>query len=145
MLSLEQVFVQCFLTAGALSGIFDILRGALSAPTFVRDMRMVAYDSRRTPDPANLLHPETIAALKAALEEQRRSGVQPVPSLTAAIRAAARESRDRCLPPEMLIIQLKAVADEVGMPPVDADRNNSRAVREWMVSACLHAYWELES
>lgn len=103
---------------------------------------MVAYDSRRMPDPAHLLRPETVSALRAALVEQRASGIDPVPSLTEAIRAAAREARERRLPAEALIIQLKALADEVGLPLAGPEPGGRRQVREWMVTACLRAYWE---
>lgn len=107
---------------------------------------MVAYDSRRMPDPEHMLRPETIAALRAALEEQRGAGVEPVNSLSEAIRAASREARERHLPPEALLIQLKALADDVGLPLVSAspDRARRREVREWMVTACLRAYWDDE-
>jgi len=108
---------------------------------------MVAYDSRRVPDPEHMLRPETIGALRAALAEQRGVGAEPVTSLSEAIRAASREARERHLPPEALLIQLKSLADEVGLPPVPSsqDRAKRRAVREWMVTACLRAYWEDEA
>jgi hypothetical protein len=90
------------------------------------------------------LHPETVEALRAALDEQRRSGTEPTAPLIAAIHAAAKECRERRLPAETLIIQLKALADDIGMPAIAAERNHPRAVREWMVAACLRAYWESE-
>lgn len=105
---------------------------------------MVAYDSRRVPNPEHMLRPETIAALRSALEEQRKAGVDPVSSLSESIRAASREARERHLPPEALLIQLKVLADEVGLPAVSIDRTRKREVREWMVTACLRAYWDDE-
>lgn len=103
---------------------------------------MVAYDSRRVPDPESMLRPETITALRSALQEQRRAGIEPVTSLSESIRNAAKEARDRNLPPEALLIQLKGLADEVGLPAVSHDRPRRREVREWMVTACLRAYWD---
>lgn len=107
---------------------------------------MVAYDSRRVPDPNHMLRPETIATLRAALEEQRAAGPEPVASLSEAIRTASREARERHLPPEALLIQLKSLADDVGLPlvPSSPDRVRRREVREWMVTACLRAYWDEE-
>ena len=107
---------------------------------------MVAYDSRRSPDPDNMLRPETVAALRAALEEQRAAGAEPVASLSNAIRVASREARERHLQPEALLIQFKSLADDVGLPLVSpsSDRGRRREVREWMVTACLRAYWDEE-
>jgi hypothetical protein len=102
---------------------------------------MVAYDSRRMPDPAFLLAPATVAALRGALEEQRVAGPDPTPALTVAIRNAATEARERQLQPEALVIQLKALADEVGLPATGRGPDGRRVIREWMITACLRAYW----
>ena len=89
-----------------------------------------------------MLRPDTLTALRSALDEQRRAGVEPVNSLSESIRNAAREARERQLQPEALLIQLKALADEVGLPTVSHDQPRRREVREWMVTACLRAYWD---
>jgi hypothetical protein len=101
---------------------------------------MVAYDSRWMPDPAHLLRPETEALLREALAAQRTSGDEPISALTDAIRTAAREARERQLPPEALLVQLKSLADEAGI----STRGGAewRGVREWMVIMLLRAYWE---
>ena len=104
---------------------------------------MVAYDSRRVPDPSRLLEPETIDCLRAALTAQRHAGTRPIDQLSDAIHVAAREARSRSLPPEALLIQLKLLSDEVGMVTPDPDRRDRLHVREWMVRACLRAYWDL--
>jgi hypothetical protein len=103
---------------------------------------MVAYDSRRTPDPADLLSPETIAALRTALTAQRAAGADPIAALADAVHKAAREGRDRQLPPEALIVQLKQLANEVGLPAGEEDRRHGKNIREWMITTSLHAYWE---
>ena len=59
-----------------------------------------------------LLHPDTIAALRTALVEQRAAGPDPLPNLSAAVERAAREARARGLRPEALIIQLKELAEK---------------------------------
>lgn len=102
---------------------------------------MVAYDSRRTPDPSQLLHPETVGALRTALTAQRTSREGASPQLTEAIRMAAIEARQRDLPPEALLIQLKQLADDVGLAADDPDAAKPRRIREWMVGALLRAYW----
>jgi hypothetical protein len=106
---------------------------------------MVAYDSRRMPDPAHLLSPEAIGLLRAALTEQRSAGRQPTRALVNAVRAASREARERQLPAEALVIQLKVLADEVGLPMMAADIHPGREVQEWMITACLRAYWNVDS
>lgn len=104
---------------------------------------MVAYDSRRWPDATKRLTTETLAALSAALNEQRVSGRDAVDSLRAAVGSAAREARERAIPPESLLVQLKLVADETGFPPMLGDEATN-AVREWMVNACITAYYQEE-
>jgi len=105
---------------------------------------MIAYDSRRMPDPAHLLAPATIAALRGALEEQRAAGSDPTPGLIAAINSAATEARERQLPPEALVIQLKTMADDIGLPTPVRGPEHRRVIREWMITACLRAYWPEE-
>lgn len=96
------------------------------------------------PDPANLLRPETQAQLRQALSAQREAGLAPRNELRDAIRAAAREARERQLAPEAILIQLKVLAEEIGLPAQHAStpRND---VRTWMVTTLLRAYWESES
>lgn len=103
---------------------------------------MVACDSSRVPDPEKLLRPETAAALVAALQAQLAAGEQPTAQLSDAIRAAAREARDRELPAEGLIIQLKHIADSVAGPLNIGDDVGRRQMRHWMVSMSLRAYWD---
>jgi hypothetical protein len=102
---------------------------------------MIAYDSRRMPDPAQLLYPDTIAALRSALIEQRDCGAEPIKSLSTAIQSAAREGRARNLPPQAVLIQLTVLADEIGLPAAAPDCDPKGHMREWMVTACLRAYW----
>jgi hypothetical protein len=82
----------------------------------------------------------TLDALAAAFREQREAGFDPLPSLQHAITAAANEARDRGITPEALLIQLKHVVDQSGPPAMLGDGQTS-ALREWMVSACVAAYF----
>jgi hypothetical protein len=104
---------------------------------------MVAYDSRRTPDPEHLLSPETVEMLRVALNSQLRAGAvaEPIAELFDAVQTAAREARERKLVPEALIIQLKQLANDVGLPAVEADRRRKN-IREWMITTSLRAYWD---
>jgi hypothetical protein len=88
-----------------------------------------------------------VAALRAALAEQRVAGPEPTVALQRAIAAAAREARARDLPPEALLIQLKGLADEIGVRGPDQTvapgQTQPPPVREWMVRTLLRAYWQL--
>jgi hypothetical protein len=106
------------------------------------DARMVAYDSRRTPDPAHMLTPDTLTALRQALEEQRDAESVPVPALVTAINLAAREARERNIAPETLLIHLKELANETRLVQSTRGFGRARDVREWMVRACLRAIYE---
>jgi hypothetical protein len=102
---------------------------------------MVAYDSRRLPDPDKMFSPETAAALVEAFRAQRTEGEAPIPALTEAVRNAAREARARRLPPEAVLIQLKLLAEQAGLTST-GDEDDRRRLREWMVTISLRAYWE---
>jgi hypothetical protein len=102
---------------------------------------MVAYDSRRWPAPDKRLTDETVAALRAAISGQRDAGREPTPLLRDAVIAAARDARERAIPPESLLVQLKIVAEEAGVPPVIGADEGATALREWLVSACVSAYF----
>src|SRR6476620_11758564 len=106
---------------------------------------MVAYDSRPVPDPSQALSRQTVDALRAALLAQRAMGVEPIDQLRSAIRIAGAEARERSLPAEALLIQLKQLTEEAGLQHADPDRRSRTHVREWMVRALLRAYWDLPS
>lgn len=101
---------------------------------------MVAYDSRRTPDPEQMLRPTTANALRIAFRNQHEAGTEPIPELGDAIRAAAREARERDLQPEAVLIQLKTLANEA--VPTFFSNDAQKEVRQWMVLMCIRAYWE---
>lgn len=104
---------------------------------------MVAYDSRRALDPSKLLGSDVVEALRAALLAQRNEAGKPTAALRSAIAAAANQARERDLPPEALLIQLKALADQVGLTARRPEDVSAMNVREWMVGALLRAYWQL--
>jgi hypothetical protein len=111
-------------------------------PPAHRRRNVVAFDSRRMPDPSQLLEPATAAAIKKGFVAQLSAGaVDPLPELIEAIRRAGAEAKARKLLPEALIIQLKALADEAGLPHPDSSASSRQSVRQWMVAATLKAYW----
>ena len=103
---------------------------------------MVAYDSRRMPDPSQLLLPATVHDLRAALQLQRQAGQEPVPELRVAIRLAATDARLRTLRPESMMIQLNSLLEEIAVDQTPRGPVPNRGMREWLVTACFRAYWE---
>ena len=101
---------------------------------------MVAYDPRRWPGADRRLRDETIDALRSAIAAQRTLGRTPSAELEAAIRTAARDARERSITPEVLLVQLKLIAEEAGVPPQFGDEG-ATALREWLVTACVNAYF----
>jgi hypothetical protein len=102
---------------------------------------MVAYDPRRWPEPEKRLRDETIDALRSAIASQRAMGRTPSAELEAAIQATARDARERGIPPELLLVQLKLVADEAGVMSAIGIDESANALREWLVTACVTAYF----
>lgn len=102
---------------------------------------MVAHDPRRWPAPDRRLRDETIEALTGAIKRQRAMGRDPSPELTEAIHAAAADARERGIPPEMLLVQMKLVAEEAGVAPALGIDESANALREWLVTACVTAYF----
>jgi hypothetical protein len=102
---------------------------------------MVAYDPRRWPDADRRLRDETIDALRDAIRAQHAKGSEPLPELETAIQAAARDARERAIQPETLLVQLKLVAEEAGVMPAIGVDERSNALREWLVTACVNAYF----
>ena len=106
---------------------------------------MVAYDPRRWPDADRRLRDETLDALRAAIAAQRKMGSKPSSELQDAIDLAARDARERGIQPETLLVQLKLVAEEAGVYTVIGDtEDGATALREWLVSACVNAYFRTD-
>ena len=102
---------------------------------------MVAHDPRRWPAGDKRLSDQTIAVLRDAIVAQKQLGATPSPQLEAAIQAAARDARERGINPEVLLVQLKLVAEEAGVNPVLGE-SGAGALREWLVTACVAAYYK---
>jgi hypothetical protein len=101
---------------------------------------MVAHDPRRWPPGDKRLSDQTIAALRDAIAAQKQLGATPSTQLEAAIQAAARDARERGINPEVLLVQLKLIAEEAGVNPVLGE-SGAGALREWLVTACVAAYY----
>lgn len=105
---------------------------------------MVAYDPRRWPDADRRLSDEAIVTLRDAIRAQRTHGRTPSAELEAAIQTVARDARQRDIAPEILLVQLKLVAEEAGVYPAIGIDEGANALREWLVSACVSAYFRKE-
>ena len=68
----------------------------------------------------------------------------PSAELEAAIQAAARDARARSITPEVLLVQLKLVAEEAGVIPAIGMDEPANVLREWLVTACVNAYFKSE-
>ena len=101
---------------------------------------MVAYDSRRWPDPTMRLSQPVLDALSGSLRAQRGVGREPTRELHEAIVAAANEARERSIAPETLLVQLKLLAEEAGYTR-ELGQEETNALRERIVSACVAAYY----
>lgn len=107
---------------------------------------MVAYDSRRTPDPRQVLSPETAERLRHAIAQHWTAGTPPEQGpLRDALRAVAAEARERQLRPEELLVALREVADAAAGGTdslASLDEDTRWRFRTWLVSSCLVAYYE---
>ena len=101
---------------------------------------MVAYDPRRPADSTMRLSQPVVDALSGSLRAQREAGREPTPELHQAIVAAANEARDRNMPPETLLVQLKRLAEDAGFLR-ELGQEATNALRERIVSACVAAYF----
>lgn len=104
---------------------------------------MVAYDPRRPAAPARSLTPATREMLRRALLRQWQSAEEPVPELQEVVAVVAAEARDRGVRPEELIIEIKFVEEGLAEQSRIAARTRAR-VREWIVTACVKAYFGAE-
>jgi hypothetical protein len=90
------------------------------------------------------LRPETAEALRVAIAEGWRAGEETQQRLSDVLARTAHEAHEQGLRPEELIIALKRVEEEVmGQPGAlrATDVDARRRFREWMVSACVRAYF----
>ena len=104
---------------------------------------MVPEDSRHPPPPRGL-NPHTAEALRAAIADGWRAGQDAEHRLSEVLRHTAHEAHEQGLRPEELIVALKRVEEEVmGQPGAlrATDVDARRRFREWMVSACVKAYF----
>ncbi len=82
----------------------------------------------------------TLDQLRWAIQERRQSPAIGESGLHTALQVVAREARERSLRPEELIVTLKRVIDEA--PGGRLASGEDRRLREWMVTTCIHAYFE---
>jgi hypothetical protein len=107
---------------------------------------MIAHDSRGTPEHARVLSAALSQRLRAAIDDRWRApdGEQTDcanAALAAALTDAAAEARQRALNAEELILAIKALEREVAGARGDTDQSERRALRAWLVTTCIRAYF----
>ena len=84
----------------------------------------------------------TLEPLRKAIQARRQSPALGDEALHLALRAVAAEARERSLRPEELIVTLKRVMDEPPASRSNSSSSEERHLREWIVTTCIHAYFE---
>ena len=107
---------------------------------------MMAAAASGPDDPARRLSDATYIALREAIATawRRRDGhpFDPSPELSAAIRTAAHESRERSLRPEELLVELKHLESEIASVFPAVSTQDRRTLREWLVQQAVRAYFD---
>lgn len=93
-----------------------------------------------TPDPRPL-SAHTVEQLRQAIRDRRQSPAVGDDALRRALEAVAAEARQRALRPEELIVTLKQVIDDA--PGARLSSADDRRLREWIVSTCIRAYFDV--
>ena len=78
--------------------------------------------------------------LRRAVTTRLNNPSAPESELQDALHVVATEARSRGLRPEELVIALKALFDATAVELV-ADAEDGRRLREWLVAACIRAYY----
>jgi hypothetical protein len=107
---------------------------------------MIAYDSRGVPEDARELSAATRDHLRLAIDERWRAEPgreteQAAETLAAALAAAASEARQRALHAETLVVAIKAIEADVAAERGRLGHADRRALRAWLVTACIRAYF----
>lgn len=95
-----------------------------------------------------MLSPETMEHLRGVIAERWRSLEQSERQLYEAVRAAVAEAKTRELQPEQLILALKKIEADVFARPGSmraTDQGARDRFHQWLVTACLEAYFGRES
>lgn len=117
---------------------------------------MVAYDPHIPADSPSLPG-ETVARLREALRDAlaqrtiRHDGARPDAAIAAdaalceALAAASRDARERTVRPEVLIVLLKRLEEELAEGDAFLRRvpaEDRRKLREWVVTTCVRTYFD---
>src|SRR5687768_13208934 len=106
---------------------------------------MIAHDSRGTPEDARALSAAVVQRLREAIDARwaAKGGDADgaMATLAAALQDAAIEARERALHPEELIIVIKALELDVAAARGDLGHADRQALRAWLVTACVRAYF----
>lgn len=99
----------------------------------------MAHDSG--PMPPNAIAERTVESVRTAIERYLREESEATPALGSALHTLACEARDKSVPPEQLLIILKAIW--YGLPEVqslDAEAQQMRSLQR-VVTMCIKEYF----
>ena len=105
---------------------------------------MMAPDSPHKPH-SRELSTQTTAALRAAVLHHLERSSDGDASLGRAVAAVVAEAREREMRPEELILAFKNLYDALPEPPSAVARAEQMQLRERLVTACIRAYYHVDS
>jgi hypothetical protein len=116
---------------------------------------MIAHDPRGMPEDARVLSASTADRLRAAIAARwcaSDGGEADLADreLAAVLVGAAAEARERSLHAEELVLAIKALEGEVAAeivgqlarPSAEPTPGQRRALRAWLVTVCIRAYFD---
>jgi hypothetical protein len=101
---------------------------------------MMAFD--RTPTPSHTLEPDTVDALRATFAAGIQLGRHD-PELGLVLQRAAREARDKQIPPERLLVALKTIWNSILATNVPPPATDETLLLQALVSRCIQEYYAL--
>ena len=91
-----------------------------------------------------MLSEPQLTRLREAIATRLRDPSVADDELRGVLHDVAAEARARALRPEELIVSLKSVLSEVGASRFPASPEEQRRLQEWLVTACIQAYFTRE-
>ena len=91
------------------------------------------------------LSPQTTATLRAAVVQHLERSDDGEAGLGRAVATVVAEARERDMRPEDLILAFKNLYDALPEPPTAVARAEQMQLREKLVTACIRAYYRVDS
>lgn len=106
-----------------------------------RTTNMMAFDRTPTP-PDHTLEPDTVDALRATFATGIQLGRHD-PELGLVLQRAAREARDKQIPPERLLVALKTIWNSILATNAPPPATDETLLLQALVSRCIQEYYAL--